>query len=153
MHKTNYNIVRHFYFTLVLVVFILSPLTLHAQDKILETPDTIEGVQESITGVGDTIFTGLIQAVESIWEKQVVPVWQSMWQWTINEAWETRAEPALRGIIDQGKVLIGQEVEQRKPIIKEQLEEEKQEIRQGLQDQGKQAGKSLWERFKALFRQ
>jgi gas vesicle protein len=143
------NIVRHLCFALLLCAFTVSPFAVDAQEKTVEVPGSIQEVREGIEGIGGNIFKGLLRAIADLWKEKVLATWKSMWQWTAEEVWQKRIEPAVQSVIDRSKELLGQEVDRRKPVIEQQLQEEKQE----LQDQGKRTGKGLWERFLDLFRQ
>lgn len=149
--------VRHFLF--ILVVFVSSllfsfgfPSTAFAQkDPVLKAPETIEETKQGILNIGDKIIQAIPTAVASIWANQVIPVWKAMGEWVKTEIWEKRVSPALQTLLDRGKTLLGQEVERRKPIVEQEFEKEKQEFKEDIKEVGKDTGKSLWERFQALF--
>lgn len=117
----------------------------------LQAPDTIEGAKEGVLHIGDKIMAAIPRVIADIWNTQVTPVWKAMGEWVQEEAWEKRMLPALQTLTDTAKKLLGQQVEERKPIIEQELEKEKQELKEDIQRGGEQAGKSLWERFRALF--
>ena len=90
----------------------------------LEPPETIE--EAKTFGLG--ILRSLPEAVKKIWQEQVLPLWQRMWQWFKEQ---------LRKLWHWFLGLLGREVERVKPEIEEKVEQTKQ---------------SLWQRFKNLFK-
>ena len=93
-------------------------------DSGLEQPKTIEEAK----GLGFKILQGLPGAVKRVWQEEVLPVWQKMWEWFKKQ---------FKKIWHWFLGLLGKEVERVRPEIEEKVEETKQ---------------SLWQRFKGLFR-
>lgn len=122
-----------------------------AQLPVVEAPETLEEAKDETLQAGDKILEILPGIIGNIWDTQVIPVWKTMWRWTYQDIWQERLEPVVQGWLDRGKTLLGREVEQRAPLVEQELEQEKQEFQEELAQQGKNAGKSLWERFWALF--
>ena len=157
MLKKDYNIVRRFTFSILLLslVFVFTlptfspPTPALAQesaqqigkDPVLRTPDTIEEARESILKVEGKIFQAIPRLIGKMWSEQILPMWRQMGNWTKEEIWEKRILPALQTISDRVKKLLGREVEKRTESAKERLEEQTERAKQ-----------DLWERFKALFR-
>ena len=141
---------------------LLSPAVLLAETKtgiptagglpILEVPDTLEGVKEGTEKVGKEVAKVLPNIIQTIWQNEILPVWQNMLNWTNEILWQKYALPIIQQIGDRAKTMLGQEVEKRKPIIEQELEQEKEELKKELKIQSARAGQSLWERFKALLR-
>ena len=144
---------RHLVFLIVITSAI--PVFAFAQapqgDSILEAPETLDEVKEGTLKVGGQIADTLPGIVGNLWNTQVIPVWQNMWNWTKQELWQKKVQPIAQNLLDKGKILLGREVEQRRPIIEQKLQQTKQELTEELQIQTKRVGKSFWERFKNLF--
>jgi hypothetical protein len=153
MRKQNYRykIVRHLV-VFSFLVFALPFFVFAQEPQTLRVPDTLEEAKEQSLSVGNKIAGILPGVVQNIWETQVLPVWRNMWKWTQEELWQKRVQPVAQNLIDKGKVLLGREVEQRRPIIEQELQKEKQELSEELKTHTQNTGKSIWERFKDLFR-
>ncbi|OGG47033.1 hypothetical protein A2671_02155 [Candidatus Kaiserbacteria bacterium RIFCSPHIGHO2_01_FULL_49_13] len=149
------NIVRHYLFFLVLLFFAFPPLAggfASAQaDPKLQVPETLDDAKEGVLNVSDKIMAAIPGVISGIWEREVVPVWKSMWNWVQEEVWQRRVQPALETLIDKVMEFFGKEVEKRKPLIEQEFEQEKQELKQDIENYGKDAGKGLWARFLGLF--
>jgi gas vesicle protein len=133
----TFNIVRHLSFLLAVLLFVfvsLMPIgqTSFAQkDPQLQVPTTIEGTKESLLNIGDQVIAAIPRAIASIWSNQVIPAWKGLGKWLKTEVWEERILPAFE----------------------QELKKEKEELRQDIEQAGKEAGKGIWERFQALFRE
>jgi len=98
--------------------------------------EIVKEAQEKIPGI-----------MKNIWEREVRPVWQKMWDWG-KSWWENRVFPWLSNIFQERvKPSLEKEIEKKKPIVEQELEKEKEEIKK----EAPEVGKSLWQRFKGLF--
>ena len=132
--------------------FAATPFALAQEQPQFQAPTTLEGAREGAVDIGDKIVGALPKVIARIWNNQMLPGWRQLGTWANEEIWQKRVKPAFQTVLDQTKTLLGQEVEKRKPIIEQELEKEKQELKEELERQGENAGKSIWERFKDLFR-
>ncbi len=94
----------------------------------IEQPQTVEEAK----GFGLEILKGLPGAVKELWQEEVVPLWQKMWDWFKEQ---------LTKLWNWFLGLLGREVERIKPEIEEKIEEKVEETKQ-----------TLWQRFKGLFK-
>ncbi len=109
---------------------------LFASSGILAPPQTLDEAK----GVGEQILLSLPQAMQQVWNEEVLPIWSKAWViaqdlWLKYVWW--RIEP---------------EVNRRKALIPGELEKEKQELSQDLQTELESQGgfQGLWERLKVL---
>ena len=109
---------------------------LFASSSILAPPQTLDEAR----GVGEQILLLLPQAMQQVWNDEVMPIWSKAWViaqdlWTKYVWW--RIEP---------------EVNRRKALIPGELEKEKEELSQEFQTELESQGglQGLWERFKIL---
>ena len=109
---------------------------LFASSSILAPPQTLDEAR----GVGEQILLLLPQAMQQVWNDEVMPIWSKAWViaqdlWTKYVWW--RIEP---------------EVNRRKALIPGELEKEKEELSQEFQTELESQGglQGLWERFKVL---
>jgi len=109
---------------------------LFASSSILAPPQTLDEAK----GVGEQILLLLPQAMQQVWNDEVMPIWSKAWViaqdlWTKYVWW--RIEP---------------EVNRRKALIPGELEKEKEELSQEFQTELESQGglQGLWERFKIL---
>ena len=134
---------RHLIFLFVFLFFAF-PVFVSAQtDQKLQVPATLEQAKEGVLNIGDKVFAAIPGVVASIWENEVVPAWNAMWNWVKEEVWHKRVKPAFETLLDKVKGF--------QPFIEQEFEQEKQELKQDIKTYGKNAGKGLWERFQALF--
>ena len=109
---------------------------LFASSGIIAPPQTLDEAK----GVGEQILLLLPQAMQQVWNDEVMPIWSKAWViaqdlWTKYVWW--RIEP---------------EVNRRKALIPGELEKEKEELSQEFQTELESQGglQGLWERFKVL---
>ena len=98
------------------------------QPKTMEEAKKLGG---KVLEVGKKELPGII---ERIWKQEVLPIWQKMYNWFLENIWVEVWPYAQK------------EIEKRKPLIEEEFEKEKQE----LKEEAPELGKSLWQRFKEL---
>jgi len=120
----------------LLVVGVIGGFGAAAFVSAAEVPDTIQEAKEETEAAAKNIASGLTGAVKNIWNNEVVPMWQGMFNWTKEVLWD--------------KYILGF-FEKRKPVIEQELDEEKQEIKEEVKVQASKAWQDLWSRFKALF--
>ena len=109
---------------------------LFASSSILAPPQTLDEAR----GVGEQILLLLPQAMQQVWNEEVLPIWSKAWViaqdlWIKYVWW--RIEP---------------EFNRRKALIPGELEKEKEELSQEFQTELESQGglQGLWERFKVL---
>ncbi len=107
----------------------------------IEQPQTMEETKALGTKALEVIKKDLPNILKKIWQEEVLPVWQKMWNWFKINIWERYFKP-----------LFQKEVEKRGPTIKEEFEKEKQETKESAKTEVPQAIKSLWEKFKELIK-
>ena len=144
---------RHLLFFFILLSSITLPLFAFAQeDPKFQAPDTIDAAKQGVLDIGDKVIAAIPGVIAGIWKNEVIPAWKAMLSWVREEVWQKRVKPALETLIDKIKEFFGREIEKRKPLVEQEFEQEKQELKQDIENYGKDAGKGLWERFQALFR-
>jgi hypothetical protein len=129
----------------------------------LELPETIEEGKEAVKEGTEKIFGLLPGIIKRVWEGEVIPIWQKMWQWvkgvwknyavkSFDYIWRSNLKPAIKNIAQsiKNKIgdLIGHEIIIKKEVIEEEIEKEKEEIKRDIS----QSTHSLWQRFKDLFK-
>ena len=131
-----------------LIILIISALLLpsfsFAQTDKVSVPENFDEAKNIGQKAWCIIKEELPQRIERIWQEEVLPVWQKMYNWFLEKIWlkvrswfETNFYP-----------LIKEEVEKRKPVVEEEFQKEKQE----LKEEAPRVGQSLWERFKELIK-
>ncbi len=104
-----------------------------AQNQQAIAPESLEEAKEIGESITKKAVKNLPQILKNIWKKEVLPIWQKMWNWV---------EPFWQKI----KSLFGEEIEKRKPIIEEEFKKEKEEMKEDFPG----VSKTLWERFNEL---
>jgi len=113
-----------------------------------EIPETIDEAVKESKELGEEVSQKLPNAVRKIWDNEVIPFWQNMFNWIEEKIWGNFLEPVVQDIIDRFKNFS----EERRPILEQELEKEKEELKEGLREGASQAKESLWQRFLDLFR-
>ena len=120
----------------ILLVSLFSFGNFAAAQSSLDQPETVEEAKElgkKALEIGKKELPGII---EKIWEQEVLPIWQKMYNWFLENIWAEVWPYAEK------------EIEKRRPLIEEEFEKEKQELR----EEAPELGKSLWQRFKELIK-
>ena len=112
---------------LLISISVIDVAAVFAQDQVIRAPETLESAKEGVLNIGDKVMQGIPHAIGRAWEEQVLPIWQKMWQWTKEDAWQKRISPALQTIGDKAKSILGPEVTKRKEIAQERLKEQKED--------------------------
>jgi len=123
---------------------LLLPVFIFAQEQGFEQPENFEEVKEigeKSLEVGRRELPGVLEA---IWEKEVLPTWQKMYDWFMTNVWPKIESWFKKEIEPRAK----EEIEKRKPIIEEEFEKEKEEVKEELP----KVTKSLWEKLKELIK-
>ena len=131
--------------TKILIIFLIfSFLSVNISFAQLEQPETFEEAKEMGEQALETGQRDLPGIIERILKEKVFPIWQKMYEWfytniflKIKNFFQYEVIPRLKG-----------EYEKRKPQIEQEFEEEKEELKKELPE----LGKSIWERFKELWR-
>lgn len=100
-----------------------------------ETPEDVKALGEKALEVGEKEVPGMLK---TMWQEQVLPVWQKMLGWFKANIW-----PKIYSWFER---VIAPEIEKRKPLIEEELGKETEEVKEELPA----IGKSLWEKFKEI---
>ena len=131
--KTLINITT---LSLVLISLTYLPFNIKAQDEIpLHAPKDLEEIQEFGEGMLDAGKEKLPDIIKGVWDEEVIPIWQKMYDWfDLN-------------IGSKFKELFDEEVEKRKPVIEQEYEKEKKEVKEELPI----VTQSLWERLLELW--
>ena len=120
----------------LMINFILATFVLAQELPKIEAPENLEEAKEMGEKALKEAQKQLPGIVEKIWEEEVLPVWQKMWEWFKNNIWL------------KIEVLFQKEAQKRKPIIEEEFQKEKEELKEELPE----TTKSLWEKFKELIK-
>lgn len=140
MQKNYYHKIGKGSVAIILLFAILAPIPASAQG--LEAPQTVDEAKEFGTGIAKQ----LPNAMQKIFNEEVLPVWGKMWAYAI-DFWNRTARSFVQSIIDKTSEIIGREVEERKPYIKEEFEKEKEELTQELKERSGQLSGNLWDRL------
>ncbi len=127
---------------ILLLLGFLLPNFAFAQEDLITAPESFEEVKElgeRALEVGEKELPGTL---ERIWQEEVLPVWQKMYDWFKDNLW-TKIENWYTTTV---KPRAEEEIEKRKPEVEKELEKEKEEMKA----EGKEIGKSLWEKFKEI---
>lgn len=130
-------------FSIILLLFLVLPVFSFAA----EIPDTVDQAVEESREVGGKILDELPQAVKSLSDQEVLPVWKKMFEGAVS-FWEKNIASKFDNVWQK---IMGK-VDEKKPELKQELEKEKQEIKDDLKGGAAKAGKSLLKRFLDLFR-
>jgi len=126
------------------IASLISPNFSFAQNQELKQPENFEEVKEigeKSLEVGKRELPGVL---EKIWQEEILPVWQRMYNWFMENAWPKIENWFKQEIEPRTK----EEIEKRKPIIEEEFKKEKEEVKEELPE----VTKSLWEKFKELIK-
>lgn len=107
----------------------------------IQPPENLEEAKELGQKALETGQKELPSILEKIWQGEVLPFWQKMWDWFQKNIWQPYIEPPLKT-----------EIEKRKPVIEEEFQKEKEETKESAKTEVVPALKSLWERFKELIK-
>ncbi len=132
----------------IMILNLFAPALCFGQMQLLEQPqdlDKAKQIGEKALEVGQKEIPGLI---EGIWQNEVLPVWQKMFDWAKVHIWENWLSSGLKNFWQRVVKIFKEEVGQRKPVIEEEFQKEKQQ----LKEETPQVGNSLWEKFKELIK-
>lgn len=127
----------------LIIAGLILPALSSAQQP-LSQPENMEQARELGQKVGESAKDNLPGAIKKIWDEEVLPIWEKMYNWFKENIW-LKIATFFKNLV-QPK--IKEEVEKRKPVVEEEFQKEKQEIKGELPD----VTKSLWERFKDLIK-
>ncbi len=134
--------------TIIAVIFNLALFNLSFA---LKAPHTLEETGELGKKTVEVTQTKLPGALKSVWQEDVIPVWQKMCYWFKENIWPkiVSFEQELKNwFVTKFKPKAKKEIEERKKMSGEEFEKEKQELKK----EAPQLEKNLWERFKELIR-
>jgi len=133
---------------LMIILNLAAPILTSAQTQLLNQPknfDEAKQIGEKALEAGQKEAPGVI---EKIWQNEVLPVWQKMFNWVKTRFGENKLGFYLNNFWQKAKEILNSEVEQRKPVIEENFQKEKQQLKEEVPE----VGKSLWEKFKELIK-
>jgi len=147
----------------LLIIGFFFPLLSLAGDAELKLPETMEEGKEMLEERGMEAVNKVPEVVKKTWDEEAVPVWRKMWNWTkntwnnyakgsFNKLWYDNLKPRIQNSLQKIKKALGMEVEERKEMIKGEWEKEKEEMKKEMEKEMPTTGRSLWERFKELFK-
>ena len=106
------------------------------EQSLIILPKTIEEAKKIGENALETKGKEFSGIVKKIWQEQILPFWQKIWNWFKKNIW-FRIEGWFKP-----------EIEKRKEFFKENFEQEKEELKTEVP----KVSKSLWEKFKELIR-
>jgi len=149
--STKYRTIYKNIIILSIIVLVLPNLSFGQEEvpavPALHIPKSLEEAKELAKEAFKQSIARLPRIIEKLWRERVLPVWKKMYQIWSN-FWDSYIQPWLESIWQRILGLLGQEIEKRKPQIEEELEKEKEELR----EEAYRTQRTLWERFKELFR-
>jgi len=135
----------------ILISFVIFNLALSgfciAQDNGFEAPESFEEAQqmgEKVLDVGKKELPGI---VKNIWNENVLPVWQKMYDWFYTNIWSK-----IKNLFGSR---IEKEIETRKEIFEEEFEQEKKEVKKeapGLFNYIRKFIRDIVKKFKILWK-
>lgn len=134
--------------SLIIVFNLTVPALSFAQTQIFKQPQDMNEAVEVSEKVLETTQKEMPGLIGRIWQNEVLPVWQKMFNWAKLHIWQNWLSSGLKNIWSTTLRILKGEAEQRKPAIEEEFQKEKQE----LKEEAPQVGKSLWEKFKELIK-
>lgn len=124
---------------------ILSPNFSFAQaPQITGPPETIDQLKNIGEKTIPTIIKELPNILKNIWQKEMMPIFQTIWNWLKNNIWDPYIGYRLQNIWQDIQNIF----EKRKPDVEKEFQKEKQEIKTELPG----TLKSLWETIKNFIR-
>ena len=88
-----------------------------------------------------SFFKNIPENFKSFWQEECLPIWVKMYNWCKKTFWDPYFGPFFQ-----------KEIEKRKPVIEEEFQKEKTEMKQSAKEEVPKVTKSLWEKFKELFK-
>lgn len=124
----------------VVISFLLSGFSFaQGINQVPKMPGTLEGAST----IG-------LNALKQGWQ-EALRTWGRMADIFFN-LWKTYILPWTKSLWQKIKTPFIKEIEKRKPIIEEEFKKEEKEIKEEIKVEASRAGKSLWQRFKELFK-
>jgi len=114
-----------------------------AQEETISAPNTFQEAFEMVRQAFENAKQRLPEIIRGLWYNEVLPRWQSMYDWVYINIW-LKIKNFFLGIV---KPRVEQEYEKRKPQVEEEYEKEKEEFRQELPD----VLRGIWRRFRELW--
>jgi hypothetical protein len=136
------------FLALTIIFNLAAPIFVSAETGLLEQPKDINEALDVSGKLLENTQKEMPGLMERIWQNEVLPVWQKMFDWTKTHLWDNKLSSWLKNLWQNIKELFSSEVEQRTPTVKEEFSKEKQE----LKEEAPQVSKSLWEKFKELIK-
>lgn len=127
---------------LILAGFVLPNFSLAQNINDLQ-PENAQQAKELGQKVLDTGKKELPSLIKNIWQEQVLPIWQKMWNWLKINLWDPYIKPFFQ-----------KEINKRKPGLKGELQKETQVMAESTKTEVPKAVKSIssfWEKLKELF--
>lgn len=152
------SITKKIFIFLVILSF-FSPFSGVCQETPISQPGTVEEAKSFVIEGFGIIKEKMPNAVKTVWQEQVLPVWQKMWNlfknfWnnhiksSFSKFWYSFLKPKIQFFIQKINQILGREIEEKKPIIEEEFQKEKEKIKEEIPT----VGKSLWQRLKDLIK-
>jgi len=150
--------IGYFLFFLI-IIFVFPFLTLGQSSSNLTPPKTIEESKSFFENAIKIIIEKIPAIIKEIWQNQILPIWQKMWNWVkdfwtnffgekISNFWYSFLKPKISSFLEEIRTLFGGVIEKEKPVIEKELEKEKEEIRKNIP----MNNHPYIEKFKELFR-
>lgn len=117
------------------IIGLLLPNFSFAQNQTFPVPWTLEEARAFLERMFGIIKETLPTMIKKIWDEEVLPIWQKMFEWFKLNIWE-KIKPGAE-----------EELEKRKSILKEEFPKAKEELKK----ETPVVTKSLWEKLKELF--
>ena len=155
-----YSLMRYFFLTFLLLGIVGTtsmPFWTYAQTHEnpvspgLHVPENFEEAQKGTEEAGKRIWEELPRILKDIWNNEILPLWKTMWNWVVM-LWDHTVKAWVEACWEWLRSLFGEEIDTRTESAREQIEKEKQELQEELEKEGENITRSLWQRFKDLFR-
>ena len=129
------------------IVLLFVPLIAFAQEEkgsgLFEQPQTLDEAKK----FGEKVLGGLPEAIGTVWNNEVAPVWTRMFFWA-QDTWNRAVGWRVESLIQTIKAILAGELEKKSPIIQQEFEKKKQETIQEIHTKDSQG---ILERFQKLF--
>lgn len=121
---------------LIILCLVLPYFSFAGEMPVIPAPKTFEEAKK----MAEQAEKELPEIMKELYRQEALPIWQKTYYWLKVNVW-FRIQAWLKP-----------EFEKRKQFLKERFQKEKKEIKEEIKTEVPKAGKSFWEKIKALIR-
>jgi hypothetical protein len=138
------NIIKKSVFLLIITLFILVNISSAQPVENLKQPENLKEAEEMQKQIFEVGKRNLPEEIKRLWKEEVVPVWQTMYDWFERNIWIKIFKKEIQPRVEE-------EAERRGVIIEEEFEKEKKELKENIREELPQIQKSFWLRLLELW--